>query len=461
VTTRPNILVLITDQQSYHAMSCAGNPWLQTPAMDSVAQRGTRFSRAYCSYPLCSPARASQMTGKYPHQVNVNANEGRFFWYHDIPRESLLGYMVAQAGYRCVWAGKDMPPADGSRDFELLCPWGDTSTADHLVAFLEQMDGEQPFLAVGNFVNPHNICEFASGRALPEGELAEPPSLPHLPLLPANHGVPPYEPEIIRVLQQASETVYLPRDYTSDEWRRYLWAYYRLVEKVDTEMGRVLTALERAGLDDSTLVIFTSDHGDGCAAHRWNQKQVLYEEVVRVPMILAGPGIPRGGVDARLVAAGLDLVPTCLDAANVPIPSHLEGRSLLERDDPSRDSGHQAVFIETALNPERSGDRPARNRGRAVITQRWKYSVWAWGHHREQLVDLASDPGEMINLAESDQYASLLGKMRERLHAWCQRTGDTFAVPGYEVRSPQAGQGELEAIREGTRWPWQRGNQTA
>lgn len=449
MSNRRNILILITDQQTYHAMSCAGNPWLSTPAMDGLAQRGTRFTRAYCAYPLCSPARACQMTGKFPHQVNVNGNEGRFFWHHDIPREALMGYHFAQAGYRCVWAGKDMPPSDGSRDFELLAPWGDGAAAGRMVEFLTG-DHDRPFLAVGNFVNPHNICEYAQGKPLPEGEVGAPPPLREMPLLPANHGIPPYEPEIIRTIQRQGHVVYLPQHYTDAAWRDYLWAYYRLVEKVDREIGRVLAALDIAGLRDETLVIFTADHGDGCAAHRWNQKQVLYEEVIRVPLILEGPGIEAGAEDARLAGASLDLFPTCADFAGIDPPADVEGVSLL------RPAGErEALFVETALNAETGHGRPARNRGRAVVMDRWKYIVWSWGRYREHLVDLAADPGEMVNLAVSDRYQAVVDEMRQRLQAWRLRTGDTFDVPGYAEVSPEAGRQEQARIDAGTRWPWQ------
>ena len=133
---RPNLLLVITDQQSAHALSCAGNPWVQTPNMDRLAARGTRFDRAYCSYPLCSPSRASQMAGRLPHEIGVNGNQGCFFWYHDIFDDVFLGHYFAAVGYECVWAGKDMPPEDESRVFRLLCPWGDVMVVEMMVGWL-------------------------------------------------------------------------------------------------------------------------------------------------------------------------------------------------------------------------------------------------------------------------------------------------------------------------------------
>jgi arylsulfatase A-like enzyme len=271
-----------------------------------------------------------------------------------------------------------------------------------------------------------------------------------MPLLPANHGIPVNEPDIIRIVQREGPQVYLPQFYTPDDWRRYLWGYYRLVEKADRETGRVLEALRRSGQEDRTLVIFTADHGDGGAAHQWNQKMVLYEEVVRVPLIMAGPRVKGGRVESRLAAASLDLFPTCCEAAGIPVPEGLEGRSLLPlaRAEPVED-WRDAVFIETALIPERGNDarEQARNRGRCIVTGRWKYSVWPWGRHREHLVDLVNDPGEMVNEAVFSGNAEVLASMRARLAEWCRRTGDSFAVPGYEDIGPHHGWAEVEANR--------------
>jgi len=429
----PNILFLITDQMTAGAPSCAGNPWLATPAHDRLAERGGRFARAYCAHPLCTPSRASMFTGRYPHQVNATANEGKFFWYHDIPREAFLGHPFAAAGYHCVYAGKDMPPADGSRDFELLCNWGDAQTADHLVEFLEG-GHDRPFLAVGAFLNPHNICEWASGRSLPEPFPFDEPAPDELPPLPANFAVPPYEPEIVRAIQELGVRVYGPRTYTDEEWRRYLWAYHRMCELVDGHVGRVLDALDRTGLADDTLVVLTSDHGDGAAAHRWNQKQVLYEESVRVPLIVAGPGVPAGRLDAEhLVDTGLDLLPTFAAATGVAVAEDLPGASLLPWCRGDSGPGRDSVVVETVLNPER-GDDPRRNRGRALIAaDGWKYTVYEWGRHRETLVDLVADPGEMVDLSVCRAHRERLAAMRARLHEWTVAEGDSFRVPGHDA----------------------------
>ncbi len=437
---RPNILIVITDQQSHHAMHCAGNEWLSTPAMDRLAARGARMNRAYCTYPLCSPVRASHMTGKYPHQVNVMGNEGKGFWAHEIAREELMGWHFSRAGYRCVWAGKDMPPADGSRDFELLCRWGDVQVADHVTDFLRD-PGDKPFLGVVNFVNPHNICEWARAMPLWEGGIGDPPPERDLPPLPANHAVPAYEPEIIRLIQQWGMQIYLPRDFSQRQWRQYIWAYYRLIELVDVQLGRILDAMDQTGRAEDTLVIFMSDHGDGCGAHQWNQKQIFYEEIIRVPMILAGPGVEGPAVSDRLVSTGLDVLPTCCDAAGIDLPEGCQGFSLLELCAGRAPADwRESLVVESALNPEVMDNVRAarRNMGRCLVTDRWKYAAWKWGANREQLIDLENDPGEMHNLAQSSRWDPKLREMRRLLQDWSEHTDDPFQVPGHEILSPGA-----------------------
>jgi arylsulfatase A-like enzyme len=263
-----------------------------------------------------------------------------------------------------------------------------------------------------------------------------------LPPLPANFAVPPYEPEILREMQKLGVEIYLGRNFTPRRWREYLWAYYRMIEMVDEQIGRILDALDANGLAERTLVVFMSDHGDGCAAHRWNQKQTFYEEVIRVPLILAGPGVQAGRVDdEHLVSTGLDLFPTCCDAAGIEVPTELEGRSLLEPAGGSAPSKwRDELVVESAMNPEILDNAHChkRNVGRCVVAGRYKYSVWRWGNVREQLVDLREDPGEMVNLAVVSRYRDVLEDMRGRLDAWCKATDDRFPVPGREILSPGA-----------------------
>jgi arylsulfatase A-like enzyme len=445
--SKPNILIILTDQQAYSAMSCAGNNELHTPAMDSLVQRGVLFSRAYCTYPLCTPSRASLFTGRMPHEVGVNANG-----QHIAPdlRQQELGLLFRRAGYDCVYGGKwhvpEIAMPDEEHGFRNLCGFDDAHLADRCIDYLRHHgdDGESsPFLLVASFDNPHNICEWARSQAPPWGAVPDAPTA-DCPNLPPNFAIPAYEPDAIRWAQRWEPRPYPTVTYSDDDWRHYRQAYFRLVEKVDGEIGRILQGLRDVGLEENTIVVFTSDHGDGMGAHHWNQKSVMYEEVVRVPMIVsvgsavAPPPTPTGVVDDRhLVSSGLDLMPTVCDYAGIEPPPDLRGlslRDLVEGREPA--SWREQVVVEGVLS------HAHKMSARMVRTQRHKYVVYSYGRYREQLMDLDADPGEMVNLAVESRHADTLAEHRQRLWRWCQDTDDRFEehgshpgramVPGHE-----------------------------
>ena len=434
---KPNVLLIVTDQQSYSAMSCAGNTELHTPAMDRLAAEGVRFSQAHCTYPLCTPSRASLFTGHMPHTVGVRHNgEGIEASYN--PNE--IGPLAGEQGYDCAYGGKwhvpEIAMPDGEHGFRTICGFDDTNLADRCIDYF-QASGDRPFFLVASFDNPHNICEWARNQVLPWGPI-EQAATEDCPNLPLNHAIPAFEPEAIRLVQSWQHRPYPVRHFDESQWRQYRHAYYRLVEKVDTEIGRILDALERTGKRENTLIVFTSDHGDGMGAHRWSQKSITYDEVVRVPLIISVPGKPRAGVvdTAHLVSNGLDLLPTLCDYAGLRVPEGLPGaslRPLVEGHDPS--AWRDQLVIESELS-----SRPAMS-VRMVRTPRFKYSVYSYGRNREQLVDMQNDPGEMVNLAVERRHQDTLDEHRRRLYEWCLETGDLFedhyshpgqpVVPGY------------------------------
>lgn len=420
---RPNILLICTDQQFAGAMSCAGNDDLATPAMDSLAAAGVRFDRAYCTHPLCAPVRSSFVTGLMPHQTGVTTN-GSPIAPELVPRN--IGHLLGEAGYACALAGKwhvtGCTPEECG--FEVLCGTRDSEIPDACSGFLERERG--PVFLFASFVNPHDICQAARSQVLPQGPIAEPTSVQECPNLPANCNWPAYGPEMLEFLQPTNPRVYPTVNYSDDDWRRLRWDYYRLVEKVDGEIRRLLEALQTSGRAQDTLVLFTSDHGDGHGAHRWNQKTALWEEEIRVPLIVSGCGTLEGQADPRLVSNGLDLLPTICDYAGVAIPDDLPGRSLrplLEGQDVDDWRRNLVVETITGIGSGPGGEPVAR----ALIGERTKYSVYAMGRWREQLVDLEKDPGEMVNLAVENRYQAALQACRNRLRAWCRETADEAA----------------------------------
>jgi arylsulfatase A-like enzyme len=418
----PNIFIIMTDQQYGGAMSCAGNPELDTPAMDRLAEAGVRFDQTYCTYPLCIPARESLLTGRMPFELGYRE------WGDPIdPRfhDQELGVLFREAGYDTAYAGKlHAPRNDAARHgFRQLCGHDDAHLVEACTDYL-QNTRQEPFLLVASFDNPHNICEWARHQNLPWGNIP-PAATAECPTLPANFGIPPFEPQVIRWIQQRAPRVYPTVGNTPEQWRHYRHAYYRLIEKVDAQIGAVLDVLHGQGLAENTLVLFTSDHGDGHGAHQWNQKSILYEEPTRVPLIASWPGQIRQGVadDTHLVSAGLDILPTLCDYAGLTPPSDLPGASLrpLLEGTPAPDWREHLVVEAWPFQ----GD-PGRTLGRMVRTNRYKYVVYSWGRYREQLFDLENDPGEMVNLAVSRRYGDELERHRQLLRDYCARTGDEF-----------------------------------
>jgi arylsulfatase A-like enzyme len=436
MTAAPNILWILTDQQSAVAMSCAGNPDLRTPAMDRLASQGVRFESAYCAQPLCTPARASLFTGLMPRECGCPRN-GQAIREEMRPRE--LGRLLAAAGYDCYYGGKwHVPqiamPEENDHGFHVICGFNDARLADASLGCLARIAAQppeqrRPFFLVASFDNPHNICEWARSMPLPWGSIGEPLPPAECPNLPANFMPSPFEPEILRVEQAANWGVYPYRQRSPEDWRQLRWAYFRLVEKVDAEIGRILDALDARGLADNTVVVFSSDHGDGHGAHQWNQKSALFEEVVRVPLVLRAGGARRGIVDrSHLVSTGLDLLPTLCDYAGVTPPAGLRGRSLrplLETAAEPATPWRKALFIETVFD----GVRGFEAQGRAVRTARYKYSAYDRGRYREQLVDLEADPGELQNLAVERRHAEVLTEHRRLLATHLRTTADTFRAP--------------------------------
>lgn len=439
-TARPNVLVIMTDQQSATAMSCAGNTDLRTPAIDSLAEVGVRFERAYCTSPLCAPSRASMITGRMPSDLGVRDNIRAV--PETFPTET-LGRVFAAAGYDCAYAGKwhvpGVPHEGGGSGsgFEEIFAGTHDGLADACSGYLGATERKDaPFLLVASFNEPHGICEWARSQSPPSGEVPD-PDWRDLPLLPPNFAASTEEPEALRLVQRFAWMVHPTQNWDEERWRRYRYAYHRLCERVDAEIATLLAGLDASGLRDNTLIMFTSDHGDMQGAHQWNQKKNLYEEAAGVPFIVVPPGGARPGeTRGELVSVGLDLLPTVCDYAGIDAASDWGGRSVrpaVESDPQSR--WRDQVVVETEWTFPGMMPPPAMSRllGRLVRTDRYAYLCHSWGLHREQLFDLDRDPGQLINLTTSGQHQEVLNDHRRRLRDHCTSGADRrFArhIPG-------------------------------
>lgn len=440
---RPNILYLFTDQQTAGAMSCAGCADVRTPTLDALAAAGTRFDNAYCTYPLCSPSRASMFTGKMPHEIGVMGNVQIL---PEAGRQQEMGWLFRNAGYDTAYAGKWHLPKqlmEEGHGFDILCGMDDELVTEKCTAFLRQKR-DQPFLLVGSFIEPHGICSvtrFADPRrkiqigTLSDVDPYDPSFLGRCPALPPNFAAASPRPEAVTARhsegmdeEYGRKNAPRPAFWAPEEefnaaakwppecYRYYRFAYYRWVERVDAQIGQVLAALREAGIEDDTLVIFSSDHGEMGGAHGLNMKRYFYQEAVRIPLLVRFGNRVRSGqvVGAPLVSNGLDLLPTLCDYAGLAPPPGLRGlslRPLLEGQAPP--DWRKELVVECA-KPD----------GRLLHTGRYKYMAYASGAHPEELFDLENDPGELRNLAEEASHAEELADCRRRLAAWRRENGD-------------------------------------
>ena len=427
---KPNLLFIMTDQQHAGMMSCTGNPYLNTPAMDSLAQDGVRFTKAYAANPVCVPSRMGMATGMMPARVGALDNGGTKV--KQLPKEARdnsMGKLMKRAGYDTFYGGKvhmakDLDPNRGAGYDEYFRDQRD-KLPGACVKFI-QKKRSHPFFAVASFINPHDICfaynAYKKREKMMPGvnelyEQASKMALGDLPPLPDNFEIPSGEPDAIKANKKVTAVTpsgIMREEYTEREWRMYRWIYCRLTEEVDSHIGQILDGLKESGQEDNTVVIFVSDHGDMDACHKLASKGVFYEQSVGVPMLIRYPnGIPAGRIKNQLVNIGLDILPTLCDYAGIKAPDHLLGRSL------------RSIAEGTPLAKDIPFIASENHWTRMIRSERYKYCAFKEGENRESLVDLQRDPGEMKNLVNDDRYAAVLKSHRRYLREWVDLSNDT------------------------------------
>lgn len=446
-TSRPNILFIMTDQQSARMMSCTGNKWLKTPAMDRLAASGIRFERAYACNPVCAPNRFSLQTGLMPSAIGMGRNEdSKQSRVTDAMIRNSLGNLFKNAGYETAYGGKVHLPEKmndvRALGYDMLTANSRQELADACAEFIKG-NHSKPFFLFASFINPHDICfmainEFSRSKGgspmgsidsrtceglldpIRNGGNVEAFVKEHCPPLPPNHEIPANEPECITTKYTGARAFreWARKNWTETEWRLHRWAYCRLTELVDAKIGILLDAVEQAGLQDNTLIVFTSDHGDMDSAHKLEHKSILYEEAVRIPFIMSCKGIiPKGRIDtSHFVSNGLDLLPTLCDYANIKPPDGLPGLSLRPLAEAKSTANWRDHVVVESQN------------GRMVRTDRYKYCLYDSGQNPEQLTDLEKDPGEMQNLANDPEHQTTLKKHRRLLKEWTNKIGDPIGA---------------------------------
>ncbi len=435
---RPNILFIMTDQHFGGAMSgVMGDRYVKTPNLDSLAESGVRFDRAYAPNPICVPARNSIFSGYYPFETGLQTNSKQ-----PLPERMVsMGKHFKDAGYDTGYFGKwhlNMKTEDAERHgFDEMGVLKNNG-ADHLIpeptiAFLN-LKRDKPFLLVASFTGPHDICEMVRGQKIPGGPIGEFPDAEDCPPVPVNVAPPTDETDSMSLMRKSYQaTTMTPiAHFNNDKWRQMRWGYYQLIERSDREIGKVLAALKESGLEENTLVIFTADHGDCTGAHSFAQKTVFYDESARIPLILSFPGKVSPSVTRKLVNVGVDTFPTMLDFAGLEIPSSFKGRSVrLVCENPNLSNWREYVVVSNHMVQGAvpvGGTGIPQSRGRMLRTDDFKYAVYDIGEHRESLVDMENDPYEMRNQARNPEHKKTLNAHRALLRAYAVEVGDTEAL---------------------------------
>lgn len=444
---RSNVLFIIADDLNCD-LGCYGAPGIRTPHLDALAARGVRFERAYCQFPSCSPSRSSFLTGRRPDVTGVLANPAPTHplsphFREKIPETVTLPQLFKQHGWFSARVGKlyhyGVPADIGTSSLDDFPSWGlvvnprgrDREVEDRIVALKpgsfggtlswladeegtdeEHTDGigateaiellekfrrdERPFFLAVGFYRPHTpfVAPARYFDLYPSGDIA-------LPGLSAD--------DRARVPALAYASARPEQDRATDAQRRAaIQAYHASTSFMDAQVGRVLAALDRLGLRDNTIVVFTSDHGYHLGDHGLWQKQSLFERATRVPLIIAAPGARGNGRSAPGVAALLDLYPTLAGLVGLAAPAYLDGVSLQAvLDDPAARPRTQA-FSQAWRGPGRAGH--------AVRTERWRYVEWDGG--ATQLFDLTVDQEETRNLAGRPEMAAVEAELHAGLERW-------------------------------------------
>jgi len=435
-----NLLVIMSDEHNPKVLGCAGHPVVQTPNLDTLAREGTQFTDAYTTSPVCIPARAGFACGKYIHQIgfwdNADAYDGTIpSWHH----------MLRQRGHDVVSIGKlhfrqagedhgfseeqipmhiiegkgdlmglirdDLPRRGGAKKMAAMAGPGESSytfydreiCARAQVWLREQgtIPRERPWVLFVSFVAPHfpltappeHYYRYWNQR-LPMPKLYAREQRPHHPYLEDYRNSFCYD------------------DYfeSENDVRRALSGYFGLVSLLDEHVGKLMHALDETGLRGNTRILYTSDHGDNLGARGLWGKSTMYEEIAGIPMILSGPGIPRGE-RVNTPVSHVDCFPTILETAGVAFDEVRDGHP-----------GMNLIDIARGAEPDRTVLSEYHGMGSttgafAIRMEKYKYVYYP--KYMPQLFDLDTDPEEMTDLASSPQHALVLEECHRKLMAVC------------------------------------------
>lgn len=468
MSNRPNILFLFTDQQRRDSLGCYGNRVCRTPNVDALADEGVRFDHAYTPTAICTPARASLLTGVMPHKHKLLANFERNVGYNTELGDDAIPFSryLRDAGYEVETEGKwhigvvRGPEYYGFKGSHFP-GWADPIDHEEYVAYLDQRglprfrvrdevrgvfpNGQPSNVIAGVYDGPPEgtFTYFLAERTIErlrrhaESGNKRPFFLacqwfgPHLPYFLPKEYLDMYDPNDVELPVSMGETFEnkprVQRHYSAhwafdsfapDQWRKIIAMYWGYVTFIDEQVGRILKALQELGLAENTAVFFSSDHGAFVGSHRMQDKgPAMYDDIYRIPLVAKMPGGARGIVDDHFVSL-IDLTATFVDLAGVEVPEHFDGRSLLpllrgEKVDDWRNyivaefHGHHFPYPQ-----------------RMIRTDRYKLIVNP--PDVNELYDLQNDPHELVNQIDNPEYRSVRDNLYALLYRELKSAGDNF-----------------------------------
>lgn len=444
MSKRPNIVFVFADQHRYSSLGCNGNPVVKTPNIDRLAAEGMCFDNAFSSCPICSPYRAQILTGLYSHQNGVVCNEYKMRTdITTLPRE------LGKAGYKSAFIGKwhlgygpfteekrygfDYMAADNIHHHYYDCSyyhneegpfikpgWEPTVSNDYAIEFIKKHVTEspdQPFMVMMSWTPPHwPYDEYPQEYNIySKKEVDLPPNVP------------------VQMAEFAREEIA---------------NYYGMITGLDAEMGRLMSTLTEMGIDDNTIVVYTSDHGDHLSSHGYGKpfdmwlhhtkrgsKATPHDESIRIPFIIRWPGKIKPNTRTDVLFNSVDVMPTLLALCGLPVPDSLYGKDLsfavLDQPGVRPDS----VYLQI-LGPGWPHRGKWLGYWRGIRTPRWVYARW-WNNELDPvLYDREQDPWEMKNLYGKPEYAGVQNMLEKRLKEWMDFTNDPFE---YGERDPETG----------------------
>lgn len=440
---KPNLLFILTDQWRASAFGHASDEVVRTPHIDQLASEGAVCSRAYAANPVCTPNRACLLTGRYSHQTGMITNNLML-----PPEETCWPQIFAAAGYSTHYIGKwhidgeakpgYVPPGWRRRGFQTFQgfnrghiyhrPWGFDDDGSELVPKDVASDPDyyepefQTDLAI-RFIQQNHQQPFVCCLSL---------GPPHTPFTPPRR-FDRYSPADVRLRPNVPER-------HQQRAKKDLAGYYGLCESLDHEVGRLMSFLRRSGLADTTLVVFTSDHGELAGSHGKYRKGEPEDESLNVPLIIRHPQKVAAGTTVNSLISSIDLMPSVLSLCGLTSPGTETGTdisaALLNSQAVSRPQN--SIYCQGKLTggtQEATDNKPARsnrhqpaaaNAWRTLVTPTHKLTVRGGERRVEHLFDLTNDTFEMRNLAHDPAYRSLVDDLTDELLAHRDATGDSW-----------------------------------